>query len=135
MAAIKKHILIISEDPGFRFMVSLALMWDGYLTSEAGGEEEAVRLIAFYQGTSHPVDLLFAGLKDRHNYFALIAGLKKSRISLPVLSSSGFFYAFGNCFSGLFPAPFGRPLSVGKLIKQVDGFLRKKEVRNHGAGF
>ncbi|MBI5905086.1 MAG: response regulator [Deltaproteobacteria bacterium] len=58
-----KHILLVDEDPSFRFSAGIVLRNAGLRVSEAGDGEEALRRFRDARFGRNPVDLLLANVR------------------------------------------------------------------------
>jgi DNA-binding response OmpR family regulator len=122
----RKRILIVDDEPSFRFGAAIALKKSGYKTSEAGDGEEALTLILNAQKRDEPFDLLLVDIEmPKMSGIELMDELKKNDISIPIFAFTGF----GNkeliiellrkgCAEFL-----DKPFEPQELVKRVGGIL------------
>jgi len=86
-----KRILIVDDEPHFRFDVAIVLRKAEYKISEAANGEEALSKIMEAQKNEDPFDLLVTDIQmPRMSGIELINELKRKNISIPVLAVTGF---------------------------------------------
>lgn len=130
--AMKKHILIVSDDAAFRFTSTLTLAWDGHRVSEARDDLEAMELIRLNEKSLHPVGMLLAKFKSMNSFILLVALMEVHNISIPVLSVSNPSKPLSHpIFSGSCSSASARHIKSGDLLQCVNRFLELKEVSGH----
>ncbi|HSW63804.1 MAG TPA: response regulator [Dissulfurispiraceae bacterium] len=87
----KRHILIIDNEPYFRHIVAFMLRNAGYKVSTAGTLENASALLAVAQGGKMQPDLLFVDIQMPGICTQQLSDDLKSRnITVPILTVGGF---------------------------------------------
>ena len=86
----KKHILVVDDEPAIRYPIIFMLSKTGYKVSEARDGLEALNLILHAEDQGDPFDLLLTDIRmPRMSGMELIHELKWNEINLPVIAISG----------------------------------------------
>jgi CheY-like chemotaxis protein len=123
-----KRILIVDDEPDFRFSAGIALRRAGYLTEEAADGAEALNLIRSGKERSL-FDLLLVDIQMPCLSGAeLIDELRKRAIDTPVLIVSGFAdttlqdeFLRKGCTAFL-----AKPFEFQQLVRRVDEILKTR---------
>jgi CheY-like chemotaxis protein len=123
-----KRILIVDDEPDFRFSAGIALRRAGYSTEAVADGAEALKLIRSAKERSSfdllLVDIQMPGLSGTE----LIDELKKRAIDTPVLIVSGF--ADTSLMDELLKkgcrAFLAKPFEFRELVRHVDEILRTR---------
>jgi len=122
-----KHVLIVDDEPAFRFSAGIALRQAGYLISEAENAEEALSILFAQKRGEIPID---AVLLDIHmpmmTGLELLAAVESSGIKMPpTIVISG--YADGSIESDLkmkgYYGILHKPFEPSEMVKMVDQVL------------
>jgi CheY-like chemotaxis protein len=90
-AEVRKHILLVDDEPGFRFSAGIALRKVGYTVTEAPDGKEAYRLLRQALADGEPFDLVVTDIRmPGMSGIELLEELKAYRISVPLLAVTGF---------------------------------------------
>ena len=119
----KKHLLIVDNEPQFRLLAAIALKRAGYKISEALSGQEALRMISENREGFDLIltELALSGLSGME----LIRELQRLRITTPVCVITGstnqelIGTLLKSSCSGFVYKPFG----LQQLVDQVDGIL------------
>jgi DNA-binding response OmpR family regulator len=123
----RKHILLIDDEPYFRFGIELALRKSGYLVSQASDGKEALERLL---GTSRHFPVLDLILLDLElptlSAAEIVRRLRAEAVTTPVLAFSGFFNASVyeelmklGCLELLF-----KPVSEQLLLERIERALK-----------
>ncbi len=119
------HVLIVDDEPNFRFATGIALRRAGYAITEAENAKEALRLI-LEVGKGQPFDLLLVDIQmPGMSGVELVSELNNRNIAVPILIVSGF--ADNNlmeelCTKGCIGL-LQKPFDPGELIERVRSAL------------
>jgi|Deesub1362A_J573_1020465.scaffolds.fasta_scaffold00073_24 DNA-binding NtrC family response regulator len=125
-----KHILVIDDEPHFRFAASVALRRAGYRTSEAEDGREALQRILEAQRKGEVFDLLVVDVQmPVMSGIELLDELNRNGISIPVFAVSGYGdkamvveLMRRGCSEFL-----DKPFEPEEMVKRVDTILQKME--------
>lgn len=125
-----KHILIVDDEPNFRFSAGIALKKEGYEISEAENGKEAFTMIMDAQKESRRFDLLLLDVQmPGMSGIELIKKLKKNSILVPILVVSAFptkehvaELVLNGCLQIL-----SKPFEPSVLLKRVEEILERYE--------
>ena len=87
----KKHVLLVDDDPGFRSYASMLLTKNGYRVSQACDGWEALQSVKKMQENADHIDLLFTDLRMKTmSGMELILKVRALGLDMPVLVATGF---------------------------------------------
>ena len=90
-ACIRKHVLLVDDDPAFRSYASMLLSRNGYRVSQACDGLEALQSVSRMLDGSDRIDLLFTDLKmENMSGMELITKVRALGLDVPVLVATGF---------------------------------------------
>jgi DNA-binding response OmpR family regulator len=88
------HILLVDDEPYFRFSTELALRKRGYLVSQAGDGVDALERILCSDNKLPPFDLILLDLElPTLCGVEIMRRLHQEAVAIPVLVISGYFNA------------------------------------------
>lgn len=123
-----KHILIVDDEPSFRFSASLALRQAGYLTSEAEDGRKALSMICVQEKCVAPFDAILLDIQmPKMTGLELIDEVKAQGVDMPpVIVISG--YADESMVTDLKQkgcnALLHKPFEPTEMVTMIDQVLR-----------
>ncbi|MBI5847457.1 MAG: response regulator [Nitrospirae bacterium] len=122
-----KHILIVDDEPAFRFSAGIALRQAGYITSEAQNGREALSMICIKESCVAPFDAVLLDIQmPKMTGLELIDEVKAHGIDMPpVIVISG--YADEPIVSDLekkgYSALLHKPFEPTEMVKMIHKVL------------
>lgn len=126
----RKHILVVDDDPALCLTNVLILKRAGYNVTQAQDGEEALEMIIKAYAEDKPYDLLMTDIQmPRMSGIELIHELKKRDISLPIVAVSGLcdeeiinYLLTSGCSDFI-----RKPYDIEELIEQVNVILGQEQ--------
>jgi len=121
---VPKHILIVDDEPAFRFSAGIVLRQAGYITSEAEDGREALSMICLKESSVAPFDAVLLDIQmPRMTGLELIDEVKAHGIDMPpIILISG--YADGPMVSDLeekgYSSLLHKPFEPTEMVKMID---------------
>ncbi len=119
-----KHILIVDDEPAFRFSAGIALRQSGYITSEAEDGREALGMICVKESRVAPFDAILLDIQmPKMTGLELIDEVKAQGVEMPpVIVISG--YADEAMVADLekkgYSALLHKPFEPTEMVKMID---------------
>jgi phosphoserine phosphatase RsbU/P len=126
----KKHILLVDDEAGFRFSAGIALRKAGYLVTEAANGREAYDHIRLGLAARDPVDLVVTDIRmPGMSGLELMEELRSCGIRVPLLAVTGFSDRdlVRQLLSRGCPEFIEKPFQPDELVARVEKILHRKE--------
>ncbi len=123
-----KHIMIIDDEPDFRYSAGIALRKAGYKISEADNGRNALALILNAQKMDEHFDLLLIDMRmPEMSGMELIEELKKSNISVPIFVISAYVHSalFKELQSKGCSEFLQKPFEPEEMVRRVENILEE----------
>ena len=122
------HVLLIDDEPYFRFAIDLALRKRGYRVSQTSdGEDALTRILGSAASPLPPLDLILLDLElTTLPGVEIVRRMHAESVAIPVIAFSGYFNAMLyeeltrlGCFELLF-----KPVSERMLLDRIETALK-----------
>lgn len=123
---INKTILLVDDEPDFRFSMSLILKGHGFKTVEAGNGIEALEKLAFLEKQECPVDLIITDLRmPEMDGLELLKNLieQKAKAKLLIMTGYGERETINKLTQMGLSTIINKPFSADILISNVKSLL------------
>lgn len=122
----KKHVLLVDDEPDFRFSATVALKRAGYEVSEARDGLEALSKIVEARDAGNMFAVLLTDIRmPVMSGLALLDELHRLGIKLPVLTITNFSDRdlVGELARKGYTEHIEKPFGPGELVDRIDTFL------------
>ncbi len=122
----RKHVLLVDDEPDFRFSATVALKRAGYEVSEAEDGLEALLKIVEARDTGEMYSMLLTDIRmPVMSGLTLLDALHRLRIRLPVItiSNSGDEAMFEELAGKGCTEHMQKPFNPAELVTRIDTFL------------
>lgn len=133
---INKTILLVDDEPDFRFSMSLILKGHGYAIIEAENGIEALDMLAVQEKQESSVDLIITDLRmpgmDGLEFLKNLTE-QKNKAKVLVMTGYGERETINKLTQLGFRTIINKPFSADTLMNNVNSLLRKKVRNNHSS--
>ena len=126
----RKHLLLVDDEPEFRFSAAVALRGGGYRVSTAEDGREGLAKMIMAQSNGDPFSLLLTDIRmPGMSGLELIDEMRRLGFDMPVVVATG--YGDASLFEDLVdrgcPEYLDKPFEPQDLIRRVERLLEKTE--------